>query len=174
MDFNSLPLSGNLVLALIVYALISVFGTGQLVGERMIEKSNWPNQCQRAVVRELQSNQIEPTFTPKFDCNSIFGNLFGQEGKQLCHNHGNFNLPFVDQLQAHQEKLAKANENRLAQAASKTSSRCSCAASLTLERRRVAFGLHAGSLRLMTPAPVQNLSSELATALHYPECALKG
>lgn len=174
MDFNSLPLSGNLVLALIVYALISVFGTGQLVGERMIEKSGWPSQCQRAVVSELRSNQIEPAFTPKLDCNSVFGNLFGQEGKQLCRNYGNFNLPFVDQLQAHQEKLAEANENRLAQAASKTSSRCSCAASLTLERRRMAFGLHAGSLRLMTPAPVQNLSSELATALHSPECALKG
>jgi len=174
MDINSLPIGGNIVLAIIVYGLISVFGTGQLVGERMTEKSGWANQCPRALVSELRSNQPPKPFTPKLDCNALFGNLFGREGKRYCRKYGNFNLPLVDQLQDHQKKLAQANERRLQQAASKTKTRCACAASLTLERRRIAFGLHAGSLRLMTPAPVQNLSSELASSLHAPACKLKG
>jgi hypothetical protein len=174
MDFNSLPLSGGLVLALIAYGLISVFGTGQLVGERLIEKSDWPQQCEATLVSELKSSRSTTPVVPKLDCNSIFGTWFGREGKQLCRNHGNFNLPFVDQLQAQQERLAKANQQRFANAASKTKTRCACATSLTLEKRRIAFGLHAGSLRLLTPAPVQNLTSELSTALHAPSCALRG
>lgn len=174
MDLNSLPLSGSFVLALIAYGLISVFGTGQLVGERLIEKSDWPVQCEATLVGELKSRQPATPFVPKLDCNSIFGTWFGREGKQLCRNHGNFNLPFVDQLQAQQNRLAQANEQRFANAASKTKTRCACAASLTLEKQRIAFGLHAGSLRLMTPAPVQNLNSELSTALHAPACALRG
>jgi hypothetical protein len=174
MDFNSLPLSGSFVLALIAYSLISIFGTGQLVGGRLIEKSDWPTQCERSLVSDLKSKQATTPFVPKLDCNSIFGTWFGREGKQLCRNHGNFNLPFVDQLQAQQKRLADAKQKRFARAASKTKTRCTCAASLTLEKRRIAFGLHAGSLRLMTPAPVQNLNAELNTALNAPTCAMKG
>jgi hypothetical protein len=174
LDVNSLPISGSALIGAAGYALISVFATGQLIGERLIEKSNWPAQCERALVSELKSNQPTAPLVPKLDCNSIFGIWFGHEGKQLCRNHGNFNLPFVDQLQAQQKRLAQANERRFTNAAAKTKTRCACAASLTLEKRRVAFGLHAGSLRLMTPTPVQNLSAELATSLHDPACAMKG
>ncbi|OXT01632.1 hypothetical protein B7H23_01280 [Notoacmeibacter marinus] len=172
LDISNLPVTGGVIVGALVYGAISLSATGPLVGERLIEKTGWQQQCQARLIRELERNQTPPDFVPKLDCSSVFG-LFGREGRQLCQTYGNFELPLFDQLNAHQQQLAEANRKRLENSAAKTSSRCACAEAFVLEKRRTDFALHAGSLRLIEPAPVTALDHELNTALHTPACALK-
>ena len=174
LDLTNLPVSGGMLLGMLLYCLLSVFGTGQVVGERLIAKSDWPAMCQRQILAELQSSQPAIPQVPTIDCNGVFGSFFGSQGQEICRRYGNFKLPFMDQLQAQQDRLATANNERLQNATAKTSSRCECAASLALEENRISLGLHAGSLRLITPASVRGLNSELQSALYARACSLKG
>lgn len=146
-DTNGLPISGGLMVAIILYVLASMFVTGQVVGERTIAASNWGRQCQTVLQAELRAQTPEPTFTPQLDCNSIFG-MFGPQGRALCRRHGDvLKIPFVDQLQDLQRRKQELQERRFALAASKTGSRCGCAVSLTLEQQRVSLAIYAGSSR---------------------------
>lgn len=173
-EANGLPVSGGLMVAIILYVLASMFVTGQVVGERMIAKSNWGQQCQTVLQVELRAQTPAPAFTPRLDCNSIFG-VFGPQGRALCRRHGDvLKIPFVDQLQGLQRRKQELQEKRFALAASKTGSRCGCAVSLTLEQQRVPLAIYAGSIRLVTPRFIKNLNTELMSSLRSPHCAMKG
>lgn len=174
MDIGSYPVSGGAVLGVAVYALISAFGTGQIVGERLIEQSNWQQQCERQITSEIRSNQQARPVLPELNCNSVFGQFFGREGAQFCERYSDVKIPFADTITQHQNRLANANEQRLANAVSKSSSQCGCASALTLEKNRIDFAIYAGSLRVLTPAPVQNLQASLQTSLHSPQCDMSG
>ncbi|PCJ82174.1 MAG: hypothetical protein COA52_20240 [Hyphomicrobiales bacterium] len=174
-DTNSLPLSGGIVIAALLYAGVSVLITGQVVGERTINKSNWELQCHAALKSEMIAREPAPTFIPKLDCNSILG-LFGAEGKRVCRRHGNpqFNFPMLDQLNAQKRRVQALQQKRLSFAASKIGSRCGCAMSVTLEKNRIPWAIYAGSIRTITPPAIKNVQFELETALRSPLCAMKG
>lgn len=172
MDFKDLPFNGMTLIGAIGYGALSLAVTGPLVIDRTVQKSGWIAQCQRSLHEEIRSGEDVPAFTPQMDCNSIFG-MFGREGQQLCHQYGNFKLPFMDQLNEYQQRIQKQKNMRLAQAAKSSAYRCDCAVSLTQETRRIPFALYAGSARLFKPTAVKNLASELETSLRSPLCASK-
>ena len=173
-DFvNNLPISGGVVVAGLIYAGASLLVSGQIIGDRLIEKTGWNEQCRAGIRADIVSRQPIPSFTPRIDCNAIFGNFMGREGKAWCARYGNNIInPLGNQLDARQRQLREANQRRLTNALSKTTSRCSCAASLALETNRVSFGLYAGSIRLVNPPVVKNLNSTLVTALNNPLCSV--
>lgn len=173
-ETGNLPVGGA-AFSLIAYSLVSLFITGPVIGERMADKTvGWDQQCRTALVAEIEVERPEPVFVPKLDCESTWGAVFPQM-KDVCRRYGNpeFNLPFMDQLSALENGKRVLQEKRLELAASQAGSRCDCAVSLTLEKRRVALAIHAGSIRLIEPAPIKTFSSELMTSLHLPQCAGK-
>ncbi len=173
-DFvNNLPLSGGVVVAGLLYAGASLI-TGQIVGERLIAKSGWDKQCIAGIKADIVSRQPVRSFVPKIDCNSIIGGFMGREGKVWCTRYGDKIInPLGDLADARQRQIKEANQRRLSNALSKSTSLCTCAASLALETNRVSFALYAGSIRILTPPAVKNLKSTLVTALNNPLCSVK-
>ncbi len=171
-DFGNTPVGGGLILGLIGYATISAFIIGPLVGERTIEKSDWPQQCKAIIQTQLEADRPAPEFTPRLDCNSILG-MLGAEGQQICSQYGNpeFILPMLDQLREFQQRKNSLQEKRLSLAVSQANSRCDCATSLTLEQRRIPLAIYAGTARIVTPPSIKNINSELVSALQSPRCA---
>lgn len=169
-DQSTLPVSGGIIVGALLYGSISVFGTGQLVGERLIEKANWSNQCQRVLIAELADSQTggwqgDAMAVP--DC-SAMTSLFGLNAPELCSAVDALSMPY----RLREERLAAAKKRRLDQAMANTQSRCACAAALTLEDRKIAFGVHAGSLRVVTPMSVRNLNHELQASLQSSSCKM--
>ena len=177
-DGSNLPIGGSIVLAAAAYAAISAFVTGPLIAERTIERSAWQAQCRAdlkdALVAEENASAPAGEILPRFDCDSLLG-MFGAEGRQVCRRYGNpnFRLPGMDQLEARQNQMREIRRRRLDAAIGNVASRCACAAALTLETRRIPFAIYAGSARLITPAPVKNLSNELRSSLRSAVCAGK-
>ena len=170
-EMQSNATGGGIIVAGLLYAGMSAYGTGPLIGERMAEKMNWPKICRAHVAARLKNAAPAPEFTPKLDCKAIMGWL-GPQGEVYCRKHGhNFRLPFVDQIEQHQRRLREQRRQLLDQELSRSSSRCSCALTLTLERHRTSFAIHAAGARLLTPAPVKNFASELETSLADPRCS---
>ena len=175
-DVGGLPLGGGLAFGVLVYGAAAFFVAGPVIGERLIERSNWGTQCQPLISARLELEKPEPVFTPKLDCQSTLGVLFpGMEA--VCRNHGNpeFKMPMLEQLNNVQKQRNDLQEKRLAWAASQSASQCSCAVSLTIERNRTSLALYAGSTRLVASASIKNdLKGELVSALNSPRCAAKG
>ncbi|MEM8497843.1 MAG: hypothetical protein AAF542_07445 [Pseudomonadota bacterium] len=168
-DTNNLPISGGLVIAGALYIGLSVFVLGPVVATRTIEKSDWQETCQSALVAEVEATRKAPKMIPRMDCQSLVGG-FMPSLSQLCNQYGNpdFGGGTTALLQA-QEKARRAMEDkRLALAKSKSANSCACAAALTAQD--TAWAIHAGSLRLMTPPPVAQLTGTLTTALQSPHC----
>ena len=170
---NNLPLSGGVVIAGLIYAGASLI-TGQIVGERLIEKSGWNQQCIAGIKADIVSRQPVASFMPRIDCNSIFGSFMGREGRAWCARYGDQIInPLGDLASTRQRQLREANQRRLSNALSKTSSHCTCAANLALETNRISFALHSGSIRLISPPAVKNLKNTLVVALNNPLCSVK-
>lgn len=174
-DAGNLPIAGGALVAAILYAGVSIFVTGPLVGERTIMKSDWPRICQSEIRAELELSQPISPALPRMDCNSIMGGFFGRDGQAWCNAYGgSFQMPFAGTLEAIEGQKRDLQNRRLELAASRTATRCDCAASAVLETERTSFALYAGSLRLVSPPAVKNLSSGLRSALSLPHCAMKG
>ena len=171
---NNLPIGGGILLAAAAYAVISAFVTGPLVAERTIERGGWQAQCRADLNDRLLAEESAsvPDVLPNMDCNALMG-LFGTDGRQICRGLESFGLPGLDQIQAQQRRMQEARQRRLETAIGNVASRCACAAALTLETRRIPFAIYSGSARLITPAPVKNLTNELEASLRSPLCAGK-
>jgi len=168
---NSLPVSGGIIVAGLIYAGVSMFVTGPVIGERTIARSNWNQQCKAVLKSEIVAQAPAPTFTPRLNCNAILG-LFGGQGQALCRQYGDRLLPFTNQLQELQSRKQTFQQRRMSLAISQSKNRCDCAAALTLEQKRVPLAIYAGSIRLVSPPAIKNLKSELITALRSPRCAV--
>lgn len=168
-ETSNLPVSGGLIIAGLLYAGLAAFVTGPVIGERTIQKSGWDKQCIIALRKENVLRNPKPDFVPQLSCNSFFG-WFGQEGQDFCNRYGDAAIPFLGQINEHQRKLSEHRQKRLSLAATNAMSRCNCAGSLLLEKKRSSFAIYAGSIRLVTPMVVKNLHSELRTTLHSPLC----
>lgn len=170
-DMNGLPIAGGAAVALILYAGVSLFVTGPLVGERTIEKSGWTQTCAHHVRHQAERTQPSGLALPKLDCATILGNGFGRQGAAFCELYGG-GLPFaiIGEWQRQQGEL---RQSRIDHAGSSATTRCDCAVNTVLEDRRTALAVYAGSFRLITPKPVKTLPSELRLALGAPSCAMK-
>ena len=171
-DSSSLPVSGGVVLAGLFYAGVSVFALGPLVAERTIEKSNWPAQCQQNLTADIELERTPPKVIPRMDCKSMLGSFMPQLS-DLCTHYGNPDFGgMATQVIRQQEQARKHIEDqRLSRAAAQTGSRCACAASIVA--RDYDWAIHAGSMRLIKPTSVKNLSSELKQAVHSPHCSAR-
>ena len=174
-DFSSSPISPGVVIGAALYAVVTVFGAGPMVGEREIAKLDWPALCEADVQADMSANAAPPpvSVVAELDCNSTLGTFFGREGAAFCQNHGNFDIPIpgADAIRAQERRVHEAQERRLTRAASQAGSRCDCAASLYQAEHRVPLAIYAGSARVITPPQVRSLKSELTRALHSPHCA---
>ncbi|ABS65498.1 hypothetical protein Xaut_0240 [Xanthobacter versatilis] len=173
-DMSNLPLSGGLLGAAALYAGLSLFVTGPLVGERMVEKMDWAGTCAAQIRTAAEAQRPEATPSPRLDCGALLGGFLGRDGAKLCAAYG----PLLDPIGRAQDAAEAAKRSfdrqRLEHAAAGATTRCDCASATTLENRRVALALHAGSARFITPPSIRTLRSDLMTSLASPACALKG
>jgi len=174
-DAGNLPIAGGALVAAILYAGVSFFVTGPLIGERTAIKAGWYGQCASRISAEISSANPDSLPLPKLGCEALFG-FFGEEGAAYCRRYGDvFDDNILTQtLDRAQSASRAARENRIENAAANASSRCECALTTMLERRRTSFALYAGSLRLVTPPAVKALQSELVSSLNSPACAFGG
>lgn len=174
-DFNSLPVSGGLLVAGLLYGGASLLVTGPTVMERTVAKSGWASRCESFIRAEIKADEPEAPTIPKFGCNAFFG-FYGRAGADYCRQHGRIfdNNVLTQTLEAAQNAKRAARKKRMEYAVSRAGSRCDCAVTTTLEKRRTDFALYAGTLRLVVPKSVKSLQSELKSALNSPECAAKG
>jgi len=173
---GGLPLAGGMVLAGLIYAGISLFVTGPVIGERMIARSNWGPRCAAGIQAGARREEPAVPQLPNVGCMELFGGWFGRAGAEYCGVHGHLfeNNPVNKALGAARDARRRAQQKRMDYAASNATSRCECAVTTTLEARRIPLALYAGTLRLVTPPPVRRLDSDLKAALNAPGCAMKG
>lgn len=178
MSFNAdgLPITGSVLAAGVCYAALSLFVTGPLIAERMVAKMNWPVQCERLISDEVMATAPPRRVMPKLGCNELFGSFFGQEGAAFCDYYGDSfeSNPISQSAEAMAQAEIDAQEMRRDLAVSRAGSRCECAVTTTLEDRRVPFAIFGGSARLITPASIRALSSDLQVNLNSAACAMKG
>ena len=173
---GSLPVTGGVLLAGLLYAGASLFVTGPLVGERLAAKMDWPAQCARHIRAEIEAAEPDGPVLPRVGCQEMFGFLFGAEGARFCARHGEAfaDNPINRTLDAAENTRRAAQQRRMDYAAGRAGSRCECAVTTMLENRRVPLALHAGSARLITPPSIRLLESDLVSSLNTPACAMKG
>ncbi len=157
-DLTSVPGVGGIAAAGVLYAGLSLFVTGPLVGERLIERSGWGPRCERGFAASIPPNV--PQSTTSRDCSTLLGTIFGSDGLAFCHRHG-------AQLDAAGDLVKRYAPGPRGPA---LQSACACAVRETLDHRRTDFALHAGALRLVTPRPVRDLEGELKGALDSSAC----
>ncbi len=174
-DFGSFPISPDVVIGAGIYAVVSVYGTGQMVGGRKIAKLNWPALCEADVQAEISASAPPPpvSVVPELNCDTTFGTLFGREGKAFCQNYGNFDIPIpgANAVREQERRVREAEQRRITCAASQAGSRCDCASSVYQAENRVPLAIYAGTARVITPPQIRNLKSELTRALRSPQCA---
>ncbi len=174
---GTLPITGGAVLAAALYAGVSLFVTGPLIGERMVAKMNWAGQCAGNIRAEVEAQEPDTSTTlPRFGCNELFGLLHGDAGMRFCSKHGHvfYDNPINRTIDKVERAKREAQRKRMEYAASRAGSRCDCAVTTTLENRRVPFAIYAGTARLITPSSIKLLASDLTTSLNTPACVMKG
>lgn len=170
-DFSEFPVGSSTILGFALWAGVSWFATGQMVGERMIELSGWQDACTQNLVAQVE-RQAPPSYrTPRTDCSAVLGS-FLPELDQLCRGFGNPDLasPEIRQLRNEIAQAEARHHQRLSRVAEAAPNQCKCAASVVLEDR-LPWALHAGSARLITPSEIKHLDQSLSQALHTPLCA---
>lgn len=170
LDLQS-PASGGSVTAwAAIYAALSLYVTGPLVGERTIDRLGWMDNCSRALTQRAAPTAPSQNM-PELNCQGLLG-WMGDQGRAFCQHYGNPALPDIRGLKD-LESPHRSNAERWLGLSEESSSKCQCAANVTLSRERVAFALYAGSARLISPAPVRTLSQELETSLNSAVCNVR-
>lgn len=174
MSDSSLPIGGSTLIAGLLYAGASMFITGPLIGERMVDRSNWSTSCQRVIANAAErENPSQPRVTVPI-CQLTFG-LLGRDGQAYWDRYGRGMNGAVNGPLSHiQEQRERVRREALERATENSESRCGCAAAAALEENRVAFALHAGSLRLVTPPAVKRLEATLQASLGSGYCRMEG
>ena len=174
-DSGNMPIAGSALVAALLYAGVSAFGTGPMIGERTIEKSNWHPRCVAGVKASAKANDPAAPRIPKLGCMDLFGGWLGAAGSDYCRMHGHLfeNNPINRLTDGVHDQKERLRQGRLDAATRNAASRCDCAVTYTLENKRVSFALYAGSLRLITPPAIKGLDAELQSALAAPHCAQK-
>lgn len=166
------PIGAGLFLTGAAYVAFATLVSGQVIGQRTMEKSDWIPRCEQALVLATKQNAPNlQTPVPTPDCNSIIGIFAGPDGQQLCNiMEPLFQNPLADQIAEQNQKLKDAHNRRVEDTAERAVSQCTCAMNVQLEDR-MPWALYAGSARLITPSKIRNLDAELFDALSSPVCA---
>ena len=170
-DLSKLPGGGGFILALGLYAAASILG-GQVVAERMTEKSGWLPACESALKADIEARRPPPPEARKAtDCESRLG-WMGEEAVRLCHQIGNPDLELPGERFDREaaELRRRAEERALAHAAARTGSRCECAVAVYRREHLIELSLYAGSARMISLPEVEGMGRELETALSAPAC----
>ncbi len=162
--------SGALIAGLI-YAGTSMYVTGPLVTQRLVEKSGWLARCERNIKQEIGTSQSMSPALPQIDCGAILRNLDPAMRRLIETFGGGVACQMADAKRRQQEALAEFKRQRLRNIASLAGSRCQCAVSTLTDTKRLSVGLYAGSARLIQPGIIRNLDGELTVALHGAYCA---
>lgn len=170
-DLNGGVAGSALALSALVYIGASMYVTGPLVMERTIEKSGWVSQCERRLQDDMRRSQVPAPSVPSIDCRSVLGAMGPEMRRMLEVLGGEAACEIIDQKKRQQELVEELKRQRLTAALSHADTRCRCAVSELIERKRLPFALYAGSARIVTPSAVRSLSSELEASLHAPACA---
>ena len=175
-DLNSLPISGGVVVAGLVWAGVSGFVLGPVVADRTIEKTGWQRTCVRDLRATVAKRMPQEHVQPELSCEAVAGTVPGPLGAlalDFCRNGGGELLDMLppDPSARLREEARRRELARLARIAEQAPSRCSCAVSIVASER-VTWGLYAGSARLV--GGPHDLTSELDRALQAPRCALLG
>ncbi|TPW33120.1 hypothetical protein FJU08_00695 [Martelella alba] len=170
-DISTLPISGRVIVAGLVWAGVSAFALGPLLAERTAEKIGWQEDCQHQVVAAIAARQPEPEAGPSFGCDQVFGSL-PPEYRQLMDMFGaGMACDALDQANAQKERLLELRRQHLENVAHEAGSKCSCAVTSFAMTKRWDLALAAGSARLLVPASVSNMHASLLEALTSPACA---
>jgi hypothetical protein len=173
---GGMPIAGGMVLAVLLYGATSLFITGPVIGERTIQKMNWNKVCVRHISDKIHLDEVPIRSVPKLGCMQMFGGWFGADGAAYCEMHGDLfeNNPINNMIDGIAQSERELQKKRIDRAVKQAGTRCDCAVTTTLEKRRTDFALYAGSLRFVQPRSVSSLQSELKTNLNSSNCASKG
>ncbi len=170
-DLSNLPGGGGFILALGLYAAASILG-GQVVAERMTEKSGWLSACESALRADIEARRpAPPPARKRTDCESRIG-WIGIEAVRLCRQLDNPDLELPGERAEREaaELWRRTQERALAHAAARTDSRCECAVAVYRREHLIELGLYAGSARMISLPEVEGMERELETALEAPAC----
>lgn len=87
-DINTFPISGRLLMTLLLWGGVSAFALGPLVAEREIKRTNWGAVCVATLPHPVDANRTAQSAVPELRCrdlDQILDGLFGQgTGQALC------------------------------------------------------------------------------------------
>lgn len=171
LDLNSLPFSGGLVAAALLWTGVSGLALGPLVAYRTIETSGWQKSCESTLHKAIAEEAPGTQSMPSLSCDDMMG-MFIPGGEKLCRQGAGrlFDRMLTEPLAGQRQALRRRAENRRARIAKLAPSRCSCAASL-VAADRVTWGVYAGTARLA--GGPKDIHSDLTRALHSSACAVK-
>lgn len=175
LDTSSLPVSGNFLMSLLLYAGVSVMA-GQGIAARMIDKSDWVALCETAIKDQARTfTRAAPPPKKRTDCDARFGRLH-RDVQQLCWLFGNpdLELPAEKAERLWEERQRKTENARLRRMANAATSTCGCAAAQYARDNLVPLAVHAGTLRFYTPAAVAHQAGALEEAKDAQPCARIG
>lgn len=161
-------LGSSAILTVLGVAAFSAYVSGPLIIERLSQKMNWRDECIENVEREIRITTPQAPAMPRMSCNSAMR----MAGRDLAELARAFGIDQACQSLEYQIELKEFNaQERLSAKLESAPSRCECAVSRMISEHRGAVALHAASARLVTPLPIQNLTSEFTASLNSPSCA---
>lgn len=181
-DINTFPISGRILVTLLLWSGVSAFALGPVVAKREIELTNWGEACAASLTTQIENRRVVKNEAPDLGCREfgqLMDGLLGHgAGQTMCSDevegaiNGVLDLARkfdpAAQTQASVRELAQRRGDQAAQLAP---TRCSCAADMVTSDP-IRWGIYSGSGRLAGKG-TDNLMSELTRALHQPSCALK-
>ncbi|MEO1141831.1 MAG: hypothetical protein AAFW66_05750 [Pseudomonadota bacterium] len=171
---NGIALTG-VAAALIGWGVVSYTVLGPLAMHRTVDlKTNWAQSCSSEIRRDIALNERPAPPKINMNCQTLIGWM--PDGDAVCRKHGNplFNIPGAEIYEQQRRVLEKRRQARIALAANKAGSRCSCAVSVASARNAKDWALYAGSFRVLTGPAVTGVRSTLVQALNSPDCSMKG
>ncbi|WP_386627503.1 hypothetical protein [Sulfitobacter geojensis] len=170
-DLNSLPISGGVVVAGAVLAVVFGAGLGPLVADRTIAASGWTMTCESSLRSDQVSQSRDTSSAPDISCGDIT-DVIGNGSDALCNLGGDLLIDLMklgtklDPQTAIRERAA----NRASRIAELAPTKCACAAK-TVASDRWGWGLYAATGRLI--GGPDDLNTDLTQALHGSACAMK-
>jgi hypothetical protein len=167
-DTPTMAIAPVTFLATAAYTAFSLFVSGQVIGSREIERSDWTAQCHTTITTVLESQRKPAKVIPNVpNVGDLLCSVY-PELQQVC--------DMIPDPSAHAreiERLARAAEDaRIANAARGAADRCACAEAVYLEDERISLALYAATARLHRPNAIKNRTALLTRALNGPACSV--
>lgn len=170
-DINTLPVSGGVIAAALVWAGASAFVLGPMVAERSAQKIGWQADCEQRVVSDIKANAPAANEGTVLGCKDVLGALPPDYNRLMKGLGFGAACTLLDKTNEQKRRVADLKRLRLERAAAEAGSRCSCAVSHLTVSKRWEFALAAGSARIVVPSSVADIRASLLQSLASPSCA---